>query len=79
MADIMATMETFVGKIPTEKEKRYDRQLRLWGGEGQKSLENAHVLIVNSRCGALGSEILKNLALPGKPVCRPVVLVSYLL
>lgn len=65
----------------TEKSKKYDRQLRyqtslfnnkhcnkflyyrLWGDHGQKRLENAKVCLINAN--ALGTEILKNLILPG--------------
>lgn len=36
---------------------------RLWGDHGQESLENAHVCIINAT--ATGTEILKNLVLPG--------------
>jgi hypothetical protein len=50
---------------PTAKEQRYDRQLRLWGAQGQAALENAHVLLINSGTGAVGIETLKNLVLPG--------------
>eukprot|EP01087_Luapelamoeba_hula_P003121 TRINITY_DN12942_c0_g1_i1.p1 TRINITY_DN12942_c0_g1~~TRINITY_DN12942_c0_g1_i1.p1 ORF type:complete len:530 (+),score=100.91 TRINITY_DN12942_c0_g1_i1:84-1673(+) len=45
------------------KEETYDRQLRLWGALGQKALENAKVCLING--GATGTEILKNLVLPG--------------
>jgi len=51
---------------PTAKEQRYDRQLRLWGANGQEKLENAHVLLVNSGPGVVGTEVLKNLILPGR-------------
>ncbi|XP_028406332.1 NEDD8-activating enzyme E1 regulatory subunit-like [Dendronephthya gigantea] len=47
----------------TEKDKKYDRQLRLWGDHGQKKLETAKVCLINAT--ALGTEILKNLVLPG--------------
>ncbi|KAI9696333.1 MAG: hypothetical protein M1820_008175 [Bogoriella megaspora] len=50
---------------PTSKEKKYDRQLRLWAASGQAALEEAHVLLVNSGPGAVGVETLKNLILPG--------------
>ena len=50
---------------PTAKEKKYDRQLRLWAAAGQKALEEAHVLLINSGCGVVGVETLKNLILPG--------------
>uniref|UniRef100_A0A8C8HZY3 NEDD8-activating enzyme E1 regulatory subunit n=1 Tax=Oncorhynchus tshawytscha TaxID=74940 RepID=A0A8C8HZY3_ONCTS len=45
------------------KDQKYDRQLRLWGDHGQEELENAHVCLINST--ASGTEILKNLVLPG--------------
>ena len=45
------------------KDKRYDRQLRLWGDHGQSALESAHVCLINAT--GTGAEILKNLVLPG--------------
>ena len=51
--------------VPTPKERRYDRQLRLWGSNGQDLLENAHALLINHGSGAVGTETLKNLVLPG--------------
>ena len=53
------------GHGPSEKEKKYDRQLRLWAASGQDALESAHILLVNSGCGTVGIETLKNLVLPG--------------
>ncbi|EFZ01485.2 ThiF family protein [Metarhizium robertsii] len=50
---------------PTEKERKYDRQLRLWAASGQAALESANVLLVNSGPGTVGIEALKNLVLPG--------------
>ena len=50
---------------PTDKEKKYDRQLRLWAASGQQALEDAHVLLLNSGPGVVGIEALKNLILPG--------------
>lgn len=50
---------------PTAKEKKYDRQLRLWAASGQAALENAKVLFLNSNSGIVGVETLKNLILPG--------------
>ncbi|KAL3669984.1 hypothetical protein V7S43_005363 [Phytophthora oleae] len=44
----------------------YDRQMRLWGVEAQKRLQNAHVLV--SGLSALGSELVKNLVLAGMGV-----------
>lgn len=44
-------------------EARYDRQLRLWGDEGQACLERASVCMLGS--SALGCEILKSLVLAG--------------
>lgn len=42
---------------------KYDRQLRLWGSNGQKALSSCHVLLINA--SAVGTETLKNLVLPG--------------
>lgn len=50
---------------PSSKEKKYDRQLRLWAANGQAALEETHVLLVNSGYGVVGIETLKNLVLPG--------------
>ncbi|UPX19037.1 uncharacterized protein EKO05_0009313 [Ascochyta rabiei] len=50
---------------PTAKEKKYDRQLRLWGATGQLALENSHILLINNGPGVVGIETLKNLVLPG--------------
>ncbi|KAL5627919.1 hypothetical protein BROUX41_002667 [Berkeleyomyces rouxiae] len=50
---------------PSEKERKYDRQLRLWAASGQAALENARVLLFNSGGGTAGVEALKNLVLPG--------------
>uniref|UniRef100_A0A3B4CGN8 NEDD8-activating enzyme E1 regulatory subunit n=1 Tax=Pygocentrus nattereri TaxID=42514 RepID=A0A3B4CGN8_PYGNA len=52
----------------TNKEQRYDRQLRLWGDHGQEALENAHTCLLNAT--ATGTEILKNLILPGRTTAR---------
>ncbi|EFA84738.1 amyloid beta precursor protein-binding protein 1 [Heterostelium album PN500] len=46
----------------TDTEK-YDRQLRLWGEEGQARLEKSHICLINGT--ATGTETLKNLVLPG--------------
>lgn len=51
--------------IPSAKEKKYDRQLRLWGASGQIALEETHVLLTNNGSGVTGVETLKNLVLPG--------------
>ncbi|KAF8244247.1 hypothetical protein K440DRAFT_610226 [Wilcoxina mikolae CBS 423.85] len=45
------------------KEKKYDRQLRLWGANGQDRLEAAHIALFGA--SSTGCEILKNLVLPG--------------
>ncbi|XP_022197494.2 NEDD8-activating enzyme E1 regulatory subunit [Nilaparvata lugens] len=47
----------------SDKSKKYDRQLRLWGDHGQADLETAHICLINAT--ALGTEILKSLVLPG--------------
>ena len=42
---------------------KYDRQLRLWGANGQLALSSCHILLINAT--AVGTETLKNLVLPG--------------
>lgn len=44
-------------------DNKYDRQLRLWGSEGQRLLNTARVCMLGS--SGLSSESLKNLVLPG--------------
>uniref|UniRef100_A0AAR5P3F2 NEDD8-activating enzyme E1 regulatory subunit n=1 Tax=Dendroctonus ponderosae TaxID=77166 RepID=A0AAR5P3F2_DENPD len=58
-------MSSPVPKSPeqSEKSRKYDRQLRLWGDHGQRLLENSKVCLINAT--ALGTEILKSLILPG--------------
>lgn len=51
---------------PSDKEKKYDRQLRLWAANGQAALEDAHIFLLNSGSGTVGVETLKNLVLPGE-------------
>ncbi|GAO49423.1 hypothetical protein G7K_3573-t1 [Saitoella complicata NRRL Y-17804] len=46
-----------------EKSVKFDRQLRLWAASGQAALESAHICLLNAT--ATGTEILKNLVLPG--------------
>lgn len=41
---------------------KYDRQIRLWGGHGQKILANSNVLLLGANPS--GTETLKNLILP---------------
>jgi ubiquitin-like 1-activating enzyme E1 A len=41
----------------------YDRQLRVWGAEGQNHIKNASVLVIN--LNGVGTEIVKNLTLSG--------------
>ncbi|KAJ8435477.1 hypothetical protein Cgig2_033216 [Carnegiea gigantea] len=46
-----------------EPKVKYDRQLRIWGEQGQSALEKSSVCLLN--CGPTGSETLKNLVLGG--------------
>lgn len=46
-----------------ENKSKYDRQLRIWGEQGQAALERASICLLN--CGPTGSEALKNLVLGG--------------
>lgn len=48
--------------MSSEKEQKYDRQLRLWGAHGQAALEAARVLLLTG--DGAGSETLKNVVLP---------------
>ncbi|TPX31591.1 hypothetical protein SmJEL517_g05094 [Synchytrium microbalum] len=50
-------------QAPSAKQQKYDRQLRIWKAHGQAALENAKVCLINAT--ATGTEILKNLILPG--------------
>ena len=43
--------------------EKYDRQMRLWGQEGQEKLKESKVLVINL-CGS-SCEALKNLVLAG--------------
>ncbi|KAH7322961.1 hypothetical protein B0I35DRAFT_407368 [Stachybotrys elegans] len=64
MAEVVSTPPVL--HAPSEKEKKYDRQLRLWAATGQAALENANILLVNNTGpGTVGVEMLKNLVLPG--------------
>lgn len=65
MTEIVTSQTPPILHGPTEKEKKYDRQLRLWAASGQSALESAHILLVNSGAGCVGVETLKNLVLPG--------------
>ena len=42
---------------------KYDRQIRLWGSNGQKLLSESRILLLGA--SGIGSEALKNLILPG--------------
>ena len=69
--------EDFPGALvgPSSKERKYDRQLRLWAASGQQALEDSRVLLINNDgpwtsqdsgvAGVAGVETLKNLVLPG--------------
>jgi len=45
------------------KVDKYDRQIRLWGVQGQRRLGQAKVALLG--CSGAGIEALKNLVLPG--------------
>lgn len=62
---------TLIPQGPSDKEKKYDRQLRLWAASGQAALESANLLLINSGAGTVGIETLKNLVLPGLLVLYP--------
>jgi NEDD8-activating enzyme E1 regulatory subunit len=47
-----------------DKAEKYDRQIRLWGPQGQQRIEDASVVLLNAT--PTGTETLKNLILPGR-------------
>ncbi|KAH9883846.1 hypothetical protein F4778DRAFT_774956 [Xylariomycetidae sp. FL2044] len=65
MTEIVTSQTPPILHGPSAKEKKYDRQLRLWAASGQSALESANILLLNSGAGAVGVETLKNLVLPG--------------
>ncbi|KAK7748893.1 hypothetical protein SLS53_000917 [Cytospora paraplurivora] len=65
MTGIVTTQTPPILHGPSEKERKYDRQLRLWAASGQAALESANILLFNTGSGAVGIETLKNLVLPG--------------
>jgi amyloid beta precursor protein binding protein 1 len=65
MAEVITDQTPPILHGPSDKEKKYDRQLRLWAANGQAALEDAHILLVSSGSGTVGVETLKNLVLPG--------------
>lgn len=50
-------------KDAPEESELYDRQIRLWGVEAQKRIQNSKILMVG--VGGLGAEVVKNLVLAG--------------
>lgn len=72
MTEIVASQTPPILHGPTDKEKKYDRQLRLWAASGQAALESANLLLVNSGSGVSGVEALKNLVLPGTDPVRSI-------
>lgn len=49
--------------INQRQQARYDRQIRLWGDEGQMAIQQARICVFGS--SALAAEILKSLVLAG--------------
>lgn len=78
MTDILAQQTPLTLLGPSDKEKKYDRQLRLWAAEGQAALESANILLINSGPGTAGIETLKNLVLPGLLAPYPTFAFVYL-
>ncbi|ODV98097.1 hypothetical protein PACTADRAFT_31508 [Pachysolen tannophilus NRRL Y-2460] len=58
-----SSKEMAYGDNKVNKLDKYDRQLRLWALNGQSSLENAHICLINVTTTNI--ELLKNLILPG--------------
>lgn len=61
MASNVAENKTDVLAAPASQ--KYDRQIRIWGEQGQTALERASVCVLGS--GPTATETLKNLVLPG--------------
>lgn len=57
------TLGSEMSDLPSHKVKKYDRQLRLWGDHGQAALEHAKICLIHAT--STGTEVLKNLILPG--------------
>ncbi|KAH7424562.1 hypothetical protein KP509_11G013600 [Ceratopteris richardii] len=57
-------------EVRNNNNNKYDRQLRIWGDQGQLALEQANTCLLN--CGPTGSEALKNLVLGGIGSCTIV-------
>lgn len=72
MTEIVTTQTPPILQGPSEKERKYDRQLRLWAASGQAALESANILLFNTGSGAVGVETLKNLVLPGTAMLPPL-------
>jgi NEDD8-activating enzyme E1 regulatory subunit len=73
MTEIVASQTPPILHGPSEKERKYDRQLRLWAASGQAALESANILVLNAGSGTVAVEALKNLILPGRLwVCKLV-------
>jgi len=49
--------------LDDKESELYDRQIRLWGVEAQKRIQNSKILMVG--VGGLGAEVVKNLVLAG--------------
>ena len=47
----------------TTENKKFDRQIRIWGNHGQSEIQAAKVCLLHA--GPTGSETLKNLVLGG--------------
>lgn len=51
------------GDLAADKSKRYDRGIRIWGAQGQETLESARVCLITA--SPTGAEAVKNLVLGG--------------
>ena len=62
VTNTLRTINFFVARLQATDNK-YDRQLRLWGKDGQLRLAEANVCVLGA--GPTATETLKNLVLPG--------------
>ncbi|XP_073968696.1 SUMO1 activating enzyme subunit 1 [Rhodnius prolixus] len=55
--------EDSTAQLTEDEAKLYDRQIRLWGVDSQKSIRNAKILIISMN--GVGAEVAKNIILSG--------------
>ena len=59
----LLVFELKMSELTADELALYDRQLRVWGADGQNKIKNASILVIN--LNGVGTEIVKNLTLSG--------------